>query len=374
MIYTHDDLDFIESLNKQINSLPHEEYDFLNREKKEKQVSTLYKFIEEKTAHQTHLTQRILDEYLGYGPLSAIFSDESISEILVNGPNSIWIEKHGQLQEHSDIFYSALTYKNILDRICTTANIFTTTEHPVCDGSLDEFRICLVAGDLTHQYPQYSLRRHPKNPWSFEKLQNQGWTSEAKIDLIKDILKRKENFLIVGPTGCGKTSVINACMQEFATNERALIIEDTNELSLPNSVSSKLIARKDPQNILPEISQTDLIRTALRLRPDRIIMGEIRGNESKDFLMSLATGHGGSFGTIHAENPAQALIRLEMLIQMAAPQWNLQAIRKLIHLSLKYIVTLERTKEGARRLKSIYQINSLEDSGFLLDSLTEGLP
>lgn len=236
---------------------------------------------------------------------------------------------------------------------------------------MEDFRICLVASDLTHQFPQYSLRRHPKNPWDFEKLKNKEWASAEKIGLLKNILLKKDNFLIVGPTGCGKTSVINACMKEFASNERALVIEDTNELSLPNSVSSKLIARKDPQNILPEVSQTDLIRTALRLRPDRIIMGEIRGNESKDFLMSLATGHGGSFGTIHAENPAQALIRLEMLIQMAAPQWNLQAIRKLIHLSLKYIVTLERTKEGARKLKSIHSINSLEDSGFLLDSLTE---
>ncbi len=368
MNYTHEDLEFIDDLQKQINSLPTEDYNFLNRDKK---VSPLYKFIDEKMSLLPHLKQRVLNEYFSYGPLSEVFLDETISEILVNGPNSIWIEKNGQLQEYSDIFYSSLSYKNILDRICSSANIFTTTEHPVCDGSLEDFRICLVASDLTHQFPQYSLRRHPKNPWDFEKLKNKEWASAEKIGLLKNILLKKDNFLIVGPTGCGKTSVINACMKEFASNERALVIEDTNELSLPNSVSSKLIARKDPQNILPEVSQTDLIRTALRLRPDRIIMGEIRGNESKDFLMSLATGHGGSFGTIHAENPAQALIRLEMLIQMAAPQWNLQAIRKLIHLSLKYIVTLERTKEGARKLKSIHSINSLEDSGFLLDSLTE---
>ena len=374
MTYTSSELEKINILHQKICDLPNDDYEFLSDERKKDSNGKLSRLVDESCTDSPDLRERIKAEYLEFGPLTTLFADEQITEILVNGLESIWIEKNGKLQEHPDRFFSQLTYKNILDRICTRAEIFTTTEFPVCDGAFDDFRICLVAGDITHQLPQYSLRRHPKNPWNFEKLQAHGWSSPERIEILKRIVASRDNFLIVGSTGCGKTSVINSCMHEFALNERALVIEDTDELSLPNTVSSKLVARKDPQNILPEVTQTDLIKTALRLRPDRIIMGEIRGNESKDFLMSLATGHGGSFGTIHADNAAQALIRLEMLIQMAAPQWSLQAIRTLIHLSLKYIITLEKNRDGHRKLKSIHRIISLEDSGFLLDNLCEETP
>jgi len=129
----------------------------------------------------------------------------------------------------------------------------------------------------------------------------------------------------------------------------------------------RLVTREDPQGVLPPVDQMQLVRRTLRLRPDRIVMGEVRGAEAKDFLMALATGHGGSFGTLHAQDASQALLRLEMLIQMGAPQWGLQAIRRLIQLSLDYVIVAEKNKAGNRHLKGIYRLCSLEDNGFLLE-------
>ncbi len=136
----------------------------------------------------------------------------------------------------------------------------------------------------------------------------------------------------------------------------------------------KLLTREDPQKVHAPITQSDLVRRTLRLRPDRIIMGEIRGEEAKDFLMSLSTGHRGSFGTLHAQSPHQALLRLEMLIQLGAPQWSLQAIRRLIQLSLEFILITEKTSTGARKFAGLYRLSSLEDHGFLVEAVTDLTP
>ncbi|RYZ78974.1 MAG: CpaF family protein, partial [Proteobacteria bacterium] len=169
------------------------------------------------------------------------------------------------------------------------------------------------------------------------------------------------------------TSLINALLQTIPSNERAVVIEDTPEIELPNTSSMKLITREDPQGILKSIDQGQLLKHSLRLRPDRIVMGEIRGGEAKDLLMALATGHGGSFGTLHASDARQALIRLEMLIQMGAPQWNLPAVRRLIHLSLDYILVVEKNAEGKRQFQGIYKICSLEENGFLIEKVQGAL-
>jgi len=131
----------------------------------------------------------------------------------------------------------------------------------------------------------------------------------------------------------------------------------------------KLLTREDPHGILPAIDQTQLVKRSLRLRPDRIVMGEVRGSEAKDFLMAMATGHSGSFGTLHAQDASQALIRLEMLIQMGAPQWSLTAIRRLIQLSLDYIIITGRAATGERQLKGVFRLCSLEDQGFLVEQV-----
>ncbi len=315
------------------------------------------------------LNQRVRDEFQGWGPLAPLIADEDITEILVNGPNSIWFEKGGRLIEFQDTFFSDLSFRNCVDRICQEAKTFITVENPCADGKFLDFRLSLIGNDLTHAAIHFSLRRHPKNPWTFAKLIETEWCAPEYAEVFDKIIRERKNFLVVGSTGSGKTSVLNSFLRLLPENERTLVIEDTPEISLPNGASMKLLTREDPQGILPSVDQTQLVKRSLRLRPDRLVMGEVRGSEAKDFLMALATGHAGSFGTLHATDAHQALIRLEMLIQMGAPQWSLQAIRRLIQLSLDYVVVAERNSLGQRRLKGLYRLSSLEDQGFLIESL-----
>lgn len=318
----------------------------------------------------SEIRERVLAEYFSYGPLDHLFADTEITEILVNGPNSIWFEKDGRLLQYSDHFLSDTSYNNSIHRLCEKSQCQSTVEHPAATGYFEEFRLTLIRQELTRNHHHHlSLRRHPKNPWTLERFLECGWASEKDISHLKELVAKHRNFLIVGSTGSGKTSLINALLGTIAPNERAIVIEDTPEIELPNPSSMKLITREDPQGILKSVTQSDLLRHSLRLRPDRIVMGEIRGAEAKDLLMALATGHGGSFGTLHASDPRQALIRLEMLIQMGAPQWGLQAVRKLIQLSLDSILVVEKTPEGKRKFQGIYKICSLEENGFLVERL-----
>jgi pilus assembly protein CpaF len=313
--------------------------------------------------------ERIREEFLGLGPLTELIRDEQITEILVNGPFSIWYEKRGQLHRHEDQFWSELTYRNALEKIGTEAQVQITLEHPCVDGSFRDFRLSLIDSSLTRKGHHLSLRRHPTNPWTFEKLQSSGWCSKEWGDLFAKLMREKKNMLVIGSTGSGKTSVLNSLLQLIDENQRVVAIEDTSEVALPNSASMKLLTREEGNGVLPPIDQAQLVKRSLRLRPDRIVMGEVRGSEAKDFLMALATGHRGSLGTLHANDPQQALIRLEMLIQMGAPHWSLTAIRRLIQLSLDVIVVTEKNAEGERRLVGVYQLSSLEDQGFLVDPL-----
>lgn len=338
--------------------------DFLRTQNSEKFRQILTDSLRDESEH---VRNRILAEYFTYGPLETLLADTEITEILVNGPQSIWFEKEGRLEKSDDIFLSEISYENSLQRLCEKAHCQSTLEHPATTGHFQDFRLTVIRQELTRSHHHLSLRRHPKSPWTLERLETLGWAEPRDIAILRELVKNRRNFLIVGGTGSGKTSLINALLQTLAQNERAIILEDTPEIELPNPSCMKMVTREDPQGLLKTVNQSELLRHSLRLRPDRLVMGEIRGAEAKDLLMALATGHGGSFGTLHASDPRQALIRLEMLIQIGAPQWNLQAVRRLIHLSLDYILVVEKTAEGKRKFQGIYKICSLEENGFLVE-------
>jgi len=262
-----------------------------------------------------------------------------------------------------------MSFKTIIERLLSESQRQLTLEQPSLDVTFKNFRFSLVGEPLTQNSTHFCLRRHPENPWTFSKLIEHKWCTDAELEIIIQLLNSKSSLLIIGPTGSGKTSVINALLNQVPENERCLLIEDNSEICIPNPVSLKLLTREDPFGILPAITQNDLIKKSLRLRPDRLIMGEIRGIEAKDFLLALSTGHSGSLATLHAKDPHEALLRLEMLIQMGAPQWSLSSIRRLIYLSLHHILVVDKNINGKRFLKGIYKINSLEDLGFLLEKL-----
>lgn len=308
--------------------------------------------------------QRVYSEFIKYGPIEGLIDKDDVNEILINGPNQIWYETQGQMHQLEDQFYSNISFDNFVHRICQESQLKLDLAQPAQNAKWKQFRVHIIGPPLAKNIC-LSLRAHPTNPWSFKKLQEKHWSEEKGIKLIQGLVQSQKSLLIIGPTGSGKTSVLNACLSEIPPNERCLILEDTNEIALPNEVSVKLLSRHSEHEGLKDYHLSDLVYQSLRMRPDRIIVGEMRGGEAKDFLMSLSTGHYGGMSTLHAESPQQALLRLEMLIQLGAPQWNLRSIRSLIHLGLSHIICLGKN----RTLQSVYKISSLEAHSLLLECL-----
>lgn len=322
-----------------------------------------------------HHRDRLVNEFFALGPIESLINNNDISEIIINGRMHILYEKKGQLIELNDHFLSDLTFSNFIHRICEEGDMILTLNHPFANGHWKGWRVHIVMKPVVHVNYHLSFRRHPKNPWTFSKLIDQDWAPKHAVDLIKKLIQQKSNILICGPTSSGKTSVLNACLQHLSPSERVITIEDSNELLLPNHFSSKLITRTQVQENLIPIEQTELVRQSLRMRPDRIIMGEARGAEAKDLLMALSTGHQGSLGTIHAHNHKQALWRLEMLVQMGSPSWNTHTIQQMITLSINHFIILGRIQNARqhnhsqRILKGIYKLTGLEKTGFLFETL-----
>jgi pilus assembly protein CpaF len=277
------------------------------------------------------------------------------------------------LQRINDEFISKQSYLNFLHRVQNESSVQANLDRPFADGYWRDFRLHLILPPVTPNEPKLSLRRHPASPWTLQKLEACAWAPAHAVAKLKELIVAKSSFLIIGGTNSGKTSVLNACLQELPGNERVVIIEDTSEVQNPNFASTKLLSRSDLNGILQNIDLGELLRQALRMRPDRIIIGEVRGNEAKDLMMALSTGHQGGMGTLHAENPRQALIRLEMLIQMGAPQWSLRAIRHLIFFGIRNIVCVAK-RDGRRQLEGLYRLTSVEDHGFCIEPLYQITP
>lgn len=316
------------------------------------------------------IKNRIENELMGLGPLHNLLENPSISEILVNSYDQIYYEQNGHLHQCQDRFYSDQTYRAALDRLSQSCGTYISREKPFIEIQTAHLRITQIYHEIARGQPLLCIRLQPKMRWTLNELKKNDFINSIQLTLIKQLLEHKKNFLVVGSTGTGKTSFLQALLQELPDNQRALIIEDTQELHLPNQVSASLLTRQDPSQTVSDVTMDDLLKRALRLRPDRLIVGEVRGPEAKSLLMALSSGHDGSFGSLHSRSAPEALIRLEMLIQMGASHWSLASIRKLILLTLSGIIVLERI-DGKRKIKGIYKINSLEDSGFTLTQLDE---
>lgn len=312
------------------------------------------------------LRRRLMDEFDGWGPLTALLERPQVTEILVNGPDSVWFEEGGRLHAAPTGFLSGLNYERMIERLCLEAGTHLSVERPSADGRWRHFRVHVSRPPVTRTHSILSLRRHPENPWTLDKLLATGWCDETQAVLLREMIRRRWNFLVIGSTGGGKTSVVNALLAE-AGHDRAAILEDSDEIAVPAGPSLKLLTRKDSQGLLPEVTLTDLVRQSLRLRPDRLVVGEVRGGEAKDFLLALSTGHSGSFGTLHADSPAQALMRLEMLVQMGAPEWSLETVRRLLRLSLQAVVVTGKNENGERRFRGLHRLVSLEENGFVME-------
>lgn len=312
--------------------------------------------------------QRLREEITGYGPLMPLVEDGSITEILVNGHKEIWVEIQGNLQRLDSCFLSEISFKNVVNRIQAEIGSEANMNQPFIDGSWRGQRLHICIPPITSTI-NLSIRKKSKQPWDFDKLLSVGWCTEAQYKKLHEIYKNRKSFIIAGGTSSGKTSVLNSFLQLTANAERLVILEDTNEIVIPNQCSTRMLTRQDPQKLFSDINLQDLVKQSLRMRPDRIIMGEVRGLEAKDLLMAFATGHDGSGGTLHANSASEALLRLEMLIQLGAPQWSLDAVRRLLFLSLNYLVIVQKRVCGKRALEGIYQLTSLESFGITVEKI-----
>lgn len=312
---------------------------------------------------------RILEELFGCGPLQKLLDDENVTEIIVNGPDAIWFETAGRFHRHDDVFLSPFTLSQFVQKICMESRLRLDLNQPFADGSWRGLRVHLAQAPLVSVPHSICLRRHPRYQWTLERLMQNNWASPCDLEILTSLLRMRKNFLVVGPTGAGKTSVLSALLAELEPIDRAIVIEDTDEIQVGHDLSTKMLVRRESLGALKAYDQAELVKQSLRMRPHRLIVGEVRGGEAKDLLLALSTGHAGSLGTLHAHSPRQALLRLEMLVQMGAPEWSLDTIRKLILLSVDALVMIDM-QAGHRRLEGIYKICSLEKVGFLIEKMT----
>lgn len=312
--------------------------------------------------------KRVQSEFIGNGPIESLLQDPTVSEVLINDFDRIFFEREGKLLQHDDQFYSQHSYLIYVERLCEKLNRPLNREQPFLELQLNESRYTLIFGELSAGVPVLSIRKQIMKSLNFQKLVSSGWCCTDSASRVAELVQQKKNILVVGATSSGKTTVLQSLLSLVPASERCIIIEDTKELASPNDASVSLLAREFGSGTILTVSLENLIRRALRLRPDRIIVGEVRGAEAYALLLALSTGHRGSLSSLHAANANQALLRLEMLVQLGAPDWDLRSIRRLISLSVDAIIVVEKTTAG-RKLKEICVTKSLEENGIILEKV-----
>lgn len=305
--------------------------------------------------------EEIIDEVLGLGPLEPFLKDHSVSDILVNSYKSIYVERYGKLESTDARFKDDSHLMRIIDKIVSTVGRRIDESTPMVDARLpDGSRVNAIIPPLALDGPSLSIRRFAVNPLELEDLINSQTLIPQIAELLKGIVRSRLNVIISGGTGSGKTTLLNVLSRFIPENERIVTIEDAAELQLKQEHLVRLETR--PANIegKGEIVQRDLVRNSLRMRPDRIILGEVRGKEAFDMLQAMNTGHDGSLTTVHANTPRDALIRLETMVAMANLDIPSEFIRKYISSAINVLVQVARMVDGKRKLVSLQEITGME--------------
>ncbi|WP_227397226.1 CpaF family protein [Jeotgalibacillus aurantiacus] len=303
------------------------------------------------------LMSRLIDESVGFGPLEQLLKDPSITEILVNGPKEVFIERNGQLQESTITFKDDAHVRHIVDRVIAPLGRRIDESSPMVDARLpDGSRVNAVIPPVSLNGTLISIRKFRQDPIEMEDLLGFGSLSEPMAEFIQAIVEAKMNVLISGGTGSGKTTLLNAAAKAVPPKERVITIEDSAELRLNRSSVVGLEARPPNVEGTGEVSIRQLVKNALRMRPDRIIVGEVRGPEAFDMLQAMNTGHEGSLTTVHANSPSDAINRVEGMVVMAGMDLPTHIIREYIVGALDMIVQAERLGDGKRKIVNISEV------------------
>lgn len=309
----------------------------------------------------------------GLGILGKIITDTDITEVMINGYNRIFVEKSGKLMQLDEHFESDEDLIRIVQKFVSEMDRTIDAGNPIVDARLEDgSRVHVVFPPVALSGPTVTIRRFPKNPMTMEKLLGYGAITPEAVDFLRKLVVSRHNIFIAGGTGSGKTTFLNALSNFIPQWERVITIEDSAELQIrnvPNLVS--LETRKANSKEANEITIRDLIKASLRMRPDRIIVGEVRGEEALDMLQAMNTGHDGSLSTGHANSPEGMLSRLETMVLTGSADLPLDAIRMQISSAVDYIVHLSRLRDFSRKVMSITEVTGYENGRIILNPIYE---
>ncbi|MCC3771579.1 CpaF family protein [Streptomyces sp. UNOC14_S4] len=310
------------------------------------------------TAERDRLIRRVVDEALGLGVLEPLLEDPSITEIMVNGPDQIFVERAGRVEPVPARFASHEQLMQTIERIVSTVNRRVDESHPMVDARLPSGeRVNVIIPPLALNGATLTIRRFPR-PYTLPELIGMGTLDEPMLMLLSALVRAKFNVVVSGPTGSGKTTLLNALSGLIPEGERIITVEDAAELQLQQTHVIRLESRPPNVEGKGRITIRDLVRNSLRMRPDRIIVGEVRGGETLDMLQAMSTGHDGSLATVHANSAEDALMRLQTLASMSEVGIPYEALRDQINSAVDCIVQLARHPDGSRRVVEVALLDS----------------
>jgi pilus assembly protein CpaF len=316
------------------------------------------------------LTVALTDDILGHGPLERLLADDSVTEIMVNGPHDVWLERNGRLQKTAVRFSDESHLRRVISKMVAEVGRRIDEGSPMVDARMpDGSRINAVIPPLSLSGSLLTIRKFGRERLGMEDLTRLGTLTTETAELLEGCVEAKLNVLISGGTGSGKTTLLNVLSTAIPDSERIVTIEDAAELRLAQRHVLRLECR--PSNIEEggEVTIRDLVRNSLRMRPDRIIVGEVRGAEALDMLQALNTGHDGSLSTIHANSTRDALARVETMVLMAGYDLPLRAVRQQVTSALDLIIQLERMHDGSRKVTAITEVQRMESDVITLQDL-----
>lgn len=348
----------------------------LSREQLSQQLNSAVELLIERerlpvpTVVRSDFVKSLVDELVGLGPLQSLMDDDTITDIMINGHENVFIERNGLVEKASVNFIDEHQLLEIAKRIASRVGRRVDESQPTCDARLaDGSRVNIVIPPIAIDGTSISIRKFKKHSIDFAKLCEFGAMSPEMAQLLMIASRCRLNILISGGTGSGKTTMLNALSQFIAENERIVTIEDAAELKLLQPHVVRLETRTAGIENTGAISQRDLVINSLRMRPDRIVVGECRGGEAFEMLQAMNTGHDGSMSTLHANTPRDALARVEAMVMMATSNLPLEAIRRTIVSAVDLVIQISRLHDGSRKVMSITEVVGLEGSNVVLEEI-----
>ena len=361
---------------KLLNSLSVDQLKSLNKDGVREQIGNVVeRLVTEESIPMTviereRLIEEILDEVFGLGPLEPLLKDPAVSDIMVNAFDNIYVERNGRLQETSVRFKDQAHVRMIIDRIVSNIGRRIDDSSPIVDARLDDgSRVCAVIPPLSLLGPVLSIRRFGKKLLTTEQLIKNETLTSGMLDFLSGCVEARLNVVVSGGSGSGKTTMLNTLSRYIPEEERIVTIEDTAELQMQQEHVVRLETR--PMNIegAGAITQRDLVINALRMRPDRIIIGECRGPEALDMMQAMNTGHDGSMTTTHANSPRDAFSRLETMVMMASQHIPDRVIRQMLASAVHIVVHTSRLIDGTRKLTSVSEVVGVEDEHVIMNDI-----